>query len=326
MSATLMTLLLSGVLLLSAVGGPWLLRQAAPALASLPRFASTAITATALLWIAALVAIGPVIAWMSGGPAWLPEQAAEVCSQCLSAASPFGESAVSLGIPAVIPLALPALGATAVMVGLIREFLLVRSSQRELAQTLQQTSEPMVLLGHRVRVIREAEVHAFSLPHRHGGIVVSRGAIIKLSSAEMAAVLEHEQAHLVQRHHLCLAILNGATHHFRWIPFIRAVRQAVPHYLEIAADRVAKHRTDTAALAGALLKLGQPATPNASTLIVSHAALHAAGSERIRHLIGTPRPPMSLALAAAAGAYAIMLATTILAVHWQYVLALATGC
>ncbi len=326
MTAALMTLLLSGVLLLSAVGGPWLLRQAAPALASLPRFASAAVTASALLWIAALVAIGPVIAWMSGGPAWLPEQAAEVCGRCLSAASPFGESAVSLGIPAVIPLALPALGAIAVAVGLMREFRLVRRSQRELAQALQQTSESMVLLGHRVRVIREAEAHAFSLPHRHGGIVVSRGAMIKLSSAEMAAVLEHEQAHLVQRHHLCLAILNGATHHFRWIPFIRAVRQAVPHYLEIAADEAAKRKTGTTALAGALLKFGQPGTPETSSPVVAHAALHAAGPERIRHLIGAPRPPVSLALAAAAGAYAFMLATTILAVHWPYMLALATGC
>lgn len=326
MIATLMTLLLSGVLLLAALGGPWLLRQAAPALSGAPRFAAIAVTSTALLWIAALVALGPIVAWMSKGPAWLPQQAAEVCGRCLSAATPFGESAMSLGIPAIIPLALPALGALAVLTGLIREFRCIGRSQAALAETIRESSDAMTLLGRRVRITWETQPQAFSLPHRYGGIIVSRGALTTLSTAELSAVLEHEQAHLTQRHHLCLAILNGATRYFRWIPFIRAVRGAVPHYLEIAADKAAKAKTGTTALAGALLKLGQPGTPETSSPIAAHATLHAAGSERVRHLIGCPRPPASLALAAAIGAYAFMLTAAITAVHWPYLLAVATGC
>lgn len=326
MNAASLTLLLSGVLLLAALGGPWLLRQAAPALSSLPRFAAIAVTTTALLWVAALVAIGPIIAWISNGPAWLPQQAAEVCGRCLTAATPFGESAMSLGIPAVIPLALPALGAVAVIAGLIREFRVLKTSQASLAETIHETSESMTLLGYRVRVTCEATPHAFSLPYRYGGIIVSRGAIIQLSSAELSAVLAHEQAHLTQRHHLGLAILNGATRYFRWIPFIRAIREAVPHYLEIAADQAAKNATGTTALASALLKLGQPGIPETSSPVVVHAALHAAGSDRIRHLVGQRRPPASLVLAAAAGAYAFMLVAAIAAVHSPYLLAVLTGC
>ena len=321
-----MTLLLSGVLLLAALGGPWLLRQAAPALSGAPRFAAIAVTSTALLWIAALVALGPIVAWMSKGPAWLPQQAAEVCGRCLSAATPFGESAMSIGIPAIIPLALPALGALAVFTGLIREYRIVRPSQVALAETIHESSDPMTLLGYRVRVTWDTQPQAFSLPQRYGGIILSRGTLTTLSAAELSAVLEHEQAHLVQRHHLCLTVLNGATRYFRWIPFIRAVRGAMPHYLEIAADKAAKAKTGTAALAGALLKLGQPGTPEASSPIAAHAALHAAGSDRVRYLIGCPRPPASLALAAAIGAYAFMLTAAITAVHWPYLLAVATGC
>lgn len=326
MTATLMTVLLSGVLLLAALGGQRLLRHAAPALSAAPRFAAVAVTVTALLWIAGLVALGPIIAWMSKGPAWLPQQAAEVCSRCLSAATPFGESALSFGIPAIIPLTLPALGAIAVLAGLIHEFRRIGRSQAALAETIRESSDPVMLLGRQVRVTRETQPQAFSLPYRYGGIIVSRGAITTLSSAELSAVLEHEQAHLVQRHHLCLAILQGATHYFRWIPFIRTVRGIVPHYFEIAADKAAMTKAGSAALASALLKLGQPGTPETSSPIVAHAALHATGSDRLRHLIGCRRSPTSLALAAASGAYALMLAAAIAAVHWPYLLAVVAGC
>ena len=326
MGATLLALLLSAVLLLAALGGPWLLRQTAPALASAPRLAAAGLTATALLWIAALVALGPLVAWMSGGPAWLPEAAAAVCERCLVAASPFGATAVSLGIPAIVPLALPALGGLAIVAGLVIEFVSVRRAQSALGATLRETATPMTVLGHRVLVTPSARADAFSLPCPRGGIVLSRGAITALSSAELSAVLEHERAHLAQRHHLCLAILAGATRFFRWVPLIRAVRDAVPLTLEIAADQAAQRRVGTTALAGALLKLGQPPAQDRGAPVVAHAALHAAGSERIRHLVGHTGPPASLALATAAGAYAVMLATAALAVHWPYWVAVLTGC
>src|SRR5699024_2398871 len=111
-----------------------------------------------------------------------------------------------------------------------------------------------------------------------------------------------------------------------WIPFVRAVRESVPHYLEIAADQAAQQATGTTALASALLKLGQPETPTSAAGIPAHAMMHAAGSERIRHLVGAPRPPASAALAAAAGVYAFMLASVIAAVNLPYVVAVVSGC
>lgn len=344
MTQTLIALLLASVLAAAAIGGPGLLRRAAPALAMIPRFAAIALTAAALLWIAALVALGPVVAWMSSGPDWLPRQIAEVCDRCLSAASPFGESAVTIGIPAIVPLALPALGILAVLAGLARELRQLRRSQSALGAEVLAGSNSVTLLGSSARVTGDAGLHAFSLPHRHGGIVLSRGTLASLSPAELSAVLAHEQAHLDQRHHLVLAILNGSTRFFRWIPVVRAVRAAVPHYLEIAADQAAKAEVGTTALASALLKLGQPGDLGQpgnlgqpgdlgqsdrsapAGRVPEHAVLHAAGSERIRHLVGAPRPPASAALAAAVGIYACVLAAVISAVNLPFVLALLSGC
>lgn len=326
MTATLATLVLSTVLLLAALGGPWVLRRTALALASMPRIATAALVTTALLWVTTLVAIGPVIAWMSRGPAWLPEEAAEVCVRCLVAATPFGGNAVSLGIPAIIPLALPALGAIAVLAGLFHEFRTLGHSQKALAARVRADGAPMTVLGHRVHVIDGAQLRAFSLPRNHGGIVISHGALAALTPLELSAVLEHEHAHISQRHHLWLTVLNGATRYFRWVPFIRAVRGAVPHYLEISADQAAKRVTGTTALASALLRLGEAAAPQTVESVAEHAVLHAAGSDRIRSLLGQPRTPASLALAAAAGAYVFMLAAAVIAVHWPYLLAVLTGC
>ncbi|HLR56879.1 MAG TPA: M56 family metallopeptidase [Beutenbergiaceae bacterium] len=326
MGVTAVTLLLSSALLLAALSGPVLLRRSAPALASIPRAAALTLTLSALLWIAALVALGPVVAWISTGPSWLPQQAAEVCGRCLSASSPFAQGAVSLGIPAIVPLALPALGLAAALIGLIGEVVRLKHSHAALARTLQGSSTQDVLHGHWVHITPDARPVAFSFPHRNGGIFVSRGTLAALTPKELAAVLQHEHAHLRQRHHLYLTILNGTTRYFRWIPFIRAVRAAVPHYLEIAADRAARNVSGTAALAGALLHLGQPALPETAAHLPEHAVLHAAGSERIRHLTGQPRPRASTAMAAGVGAYAFMLAAAIAAVHWPYLLAILTGC
>lgn len=326
MNPVVITLVLSAVILLAALVGPAALRHAAPALARAPRASALLLTLSAFTWIAALLALGPVVAWISTGPALLPQQAAAVCNRCLSASIPFADNVVSLAIPAAVPLALPAAGLIAALAGLVRELFQLKRSQSALAGKLREGSESVVLHGHRVLLTPETQPLAFSLPHRRGGIILSRGTAATLSTEELAAVLKHEQAHLDQRHHLHLAILYGITRYFRWIPIIRSLRMAVSSCLEIAADRAATRVTGTAALASALLNLGQTPALAPLAAVPGHAVLHAAGSERILHLIGHPRPRTSTAIAATLSAYAFMLAAAIIAVHWPYLLALLTGC
>ncbi|WP_293695019.1 M56 family metallopeptidase [uncultured Agrococcus sp.] len=326
MSAAGLTLLLASILFVAATWGPGLLRRAAPALATIPRTAVFALAAGALAWMTTLFTLGPVIAWISTGPSWLPQPAADVCGQCLSAATPFGDSAVSLGIPAILPLAFPALGAAAVLVGMAMEFALVRTSRLSSAAGLGEQAEQKILFGHSVRVVPDEIPYAYALPRRRGGVVVSSGACDRLSRDELRAVLGHERAHVQQHHHLVLTLLFGATRFFTWVPLIAAIRDAIPLYLEIAADQEAKRDAGSPALAGALLKLGSPSPTLRSNSAVLHASVAGSGSERVRQLVGRPPPRNSTLLATGVAAYALSLAAAIAGIHWPYLAALLAGC
>ena len=329
MSATLLAAALIGLLALSALAGPWVLRQSALVLASAPRIATTVLAAAALLWITALVAIGPVIAWMSAGPAWLPGYAGRVCSRCVAAATPFSSNDLALGIPAAVPLAVPILGAAAVLVGVAKQVRQMRRASLLSAGAIRNARSTSVL-GHRVMLVDSATPYVYALPRQHGGIVISGSALEALTTTELSAVLEHEQAHLRQRHHLVLTVVYGATHFFRWVPLIGAIRDSVSHYLEIAADQAAQRVTGTRALVTALLKLGTPtniATPTPAVAL--HAVDHATttgGSDRVRYLVGVERTPVNLAFAMTAAILSIALVSVIASVHWPYFFAIATGC
>lgn len=311
------------VLLLAAVSGPWLLRRAAPAFAMAPRSAALALTGVACAWLAGLFALGPTLAWVSRGPSLLPGGAAIVCDRCLAAASPFDPSAASLAIPAIVPLAAPVVGVAAVVIGLWRECVRARVDAGALGVVLDRAAVQANVLGYEVRLLQSQERLAYSLPRNRGGIVVSSGAVHALTREELTAVLQHETAHVRQRHHLVLLVVRGVTHLFRWVPVLRALREAVPHYLEMAADRSAQRVAGTPAIAGALLKLGHSSELGDPT---GSAVLHAAGSERVRLLIGLPRPRWSVALAWVAGGYTVLLAVMAAVVALPYLSAIASGC
>lgn len=329
MTAAVWMVVLSSMLLLAALTGPSVLRRSAPTLASVPRLAAAALGAGALLWVTGLVFLGPIVAWMSAGPQWLPSRATVVCQRCLAASSPFGDSALTFGIPAFIPLLLPMAGIALVVAGLASEMRQLRDSSASVIAEIRRDSVATKLQGHPVRVIRDDVPRVFALPGRDGGIVISGGALAILTERELSGVLAHERAHVRQRHHLGLAILYGATRYFRWIPVVAAVRAAVPLYLEIAADQAAKRVSGTTAIASALLKLGQsPGAGLGGAAKPSNAAvaLHAAGSERVRFLVGMPRPRESRAIATTLVTYGVMLVVAVGVVYWPYIVALLTGC
>src|SRR5699024_3740318 len=117
------------------------------------------------------------------------------------------------------------------------------------------------LHGHTVLLIDDPAPQAFTLPARRGGIVMSSVTLRVLEPQELRAILEHEAAHLRQHHHLLLSLASAVGSALRWVPLIDAALAALPHYLEIAADDAARRRCGTAALAGALLRLGEPVAP-----------------------------------------------------------------
>ena len=328
MTPLLLLLILSSMLLLAALVGPRLIARSAPALASTPRIAAAALSMGALLWITGLLFLGPVVAWIGVGPQWLPAQATEICQRCLIATSPFGPSELTFIIPAFIPLSVPFVGVAFIFAGLVREFRRRCTAGRALLAEVEACSSRTVVQDHHVWLSNDEEAEAFALPARRGGIVISRGTLELLSPKELESVLAHEQAHLDQRHHLWLTFLFGATHYFRWIPVVEAVRGAVPPFLEIAADQEAGRSSTPTRMAAALLKLGElePRLTPEVLIPAPPVVFNAVGSERVRSLVGVPHPKGSRALAATLLVCGIMLLFAVGIVHWPYVLAILTGC
>lgn len=96
-------------------------------------------------------------------------------------------------------------------------------------------------------VLEHATSAAYCLPGRRSRIVVSSGAVALLSDAEVAAVVEHERAHITGRHHLLLAAARSFATVFKGVPLARHVGEQIPLLLEMAADDAAlrshPHRT-----------------------------------------------------------------------------------
>jgi Zn-dependent protease with chaperone function len=144
-------------------------------------------------------------------------------------------------------------------------------------------------------------------------IVVSAGALTTLDDDELAAGLDHEQAHIARRHRFVMLLAVTLRSVGRLLPGTdRAVREVAFH-LERDADMCAlRHRTDRLALASVIYKAAT-ATPPANG--VAMIGLGEAGvRERLDQLLETrPRSPGRLPnlLAVAMTAVALALAAAV---------------
>lgn len=323
MSPALLAGILAITLVAAALLGPWMLQSAAPALVRAPRVAVVLLLASIVAWLGTVLALGPLLAWVVTGPAVLPVRAAQTCQQCLNAANPFTAGTVHTGVPVVLLLALPVVVVGVLAVGLARECWRRQVRAGRNADLALQGAVPRRVLGQEVLVVPDERPLALAFPARHGGIVVSEGALACLEEPELAAVLAHEQAHLRQRHHLISGLVSSLARSLRWVPLIAAVDAALPHYLEIAADNQARRRVGTAALVSALLRLGERSSP---TLPSGVGALHMAGPERIRHLVLPDSGSTGALPALAVVTHLLALVAVGAAVHLPYVIAALSGC
>ncbi|MEU0042823.1 M56 family metallopeptidase [Streptomyces werraensis] len=153
----------------------------------------------------------------------------------------------------------------------------------------------------RATVVDHAMPAAYCLPGRSWRIVVSQGALERLTGPELGAVLEHERAHVAGRHHLVLAAAQAFASIFTgWLPLARHLREQVPLLLEMAADDRAVRRYPHDVLASAIVEM-------AAAHGAPRGALSAGGPAallRVRRMLppASPTPPvLRAALAAAAG-------------------------
>ncbi|HLS74363.1 MAG TPA: M56 family metallopeptidase [Actinomycetaceae bacterium] len=329
MSSLALPLLISAALILSAVLMPTLLRRAEPILVRVPRLAVGFHLGAAALWLLSFAAVSLALAWVLNGPQLLPTAYGRVCRACLEAASPFS---VGVGLTTPLPVAvLVAAPAALLVVFLLLGMLRVVHHRRAVSceyEAVRGAGRETSVLGHRVLMLPVQAPVAFSLPRGRGGIVVSEGLLAALDPPELAAVLAHEQTHLRQRHHLIMVLLSAFAAPLRTVPLFGTVVDAVPRYLEIAADAWARGLCGTPALAAALLRIGEHRHRPAAQIPVGSPAplLHAAGPDRIAHLVAPPTMRTAWTPMITLLGLAVTLALSALLVYSPYVLALLRGC
>jgi Zn-dependent protease with chaperone function len=94
--------------------------------------------------------------------------------------------------------------------------------------------------GPPVRVVASRRPAAFTLGGRSGGVVVSRGLLALFDHDERAAVLAHEQAHLLLRHHRLLRFAQVVSASLGpVVPAATDAAASLARELEVIADQAA---------------------------------------------------------------------------------------
>ncbi|HET9348388.1 MAG TPA: M56 family metallopeptidase [Arthrobacter sp.] len=120
--------------------------------------------------------------------------------------------------------------------------------------------------GARTMVINVDSPVAYCLPGGARSVtVLSDGLMAALEPAELRAVLNHENAHLDQRHHLLLWAFAAWRQALPWLPTTRLAQEAVSSLIEMLADDVALKTESKATLikAIAIVASGSPGSPAA---------------------------------------------------------------
>lgn len=328
MMALIVAVVLAGTVLgCGTVAGP-LVRRAAPVLMRAPRLAVGALLGILSVWLLGLGALGPMLAWgFSSQNGLLPGKTGAICQKCLDAASPIPVGMeIQTFMPTVLLLTLPIVLLTTMLIGGYRYYRQHTKQRTQLQDALQSGAYQTWIAGQSVTVIPHGQPTAFALANRRWGIVVSTALLQALTNEELIAVVAHEAAHLRQRHHIILGVLHGGMSPLRRVPLVAVINAAIPLYLEMAADNAARQRTSTPILASALLKLGEKSGPAVSHDSSGAIALHAAGTDRIRHLVAPPAGTQGVAsVSVIFSVTAIVLASSI-AVHLPYLRAVLDGC
>ncbi|RLU89149.1 hypothetical protein CTZ27_22135 [Streptomyces griseocarneus] len=88
-------------------------------------------------------------------------------------------------------------------------------------------------------------------------LVVTTGALRRLSDSQLDAVLAHEQGHARARHHWLLHCSSALATGFPQVPVFAAFRDQVHHLVELAADDAASRRFGRLTTALALVELNE---------------------------------------------------------------------
>ena len=208
----------------------------------------TAIATTVIAWVIALVLIG--VAALDG------LRHSSAVALCLEL---FGLSEHG-GLPGLGgSIALTVAGITAFVIFFLRTSRSVtrsRSRSREHAKAVMLVGRPTTRPG--VVVVDAKRPAAYCVSGHPPAIVVTSAAWSTLGRSELAAVLAHEQAHLMGRHHQLLMLLRAMATALPRLPLMKQSASAVAELLEMRADDVAARLHGVKPLLAGLLAMAEP--------------------------------------------------------------------
>lgn len=186
-----------------------------------------------------------------------------------------------------------------------------RAAHRQLVDLLASADEPPVGDGHplRDRHIRRLAVEqplAYCLPGRHRRVVVTSGALARLSDDELRAVLAHEHAHLRARHDLVLEAFLALQAAFPRFVRSKSALGSVQLLAEALADDQAVRTTSPTTLARALVTVSDSTAPA--------GALAVGGSTTLTRITRLAAPNSTRVALVAYGAAAVLIIVPTLAV------------
>jgi hypothetical protein len=150
-------------------------------------------------------------------------------------------------------------GSTSLVFAAIGGWSLFRHARRD--QALQLSFQKLgrrvwsPVLQRRLWLVEAPQPIAVTLGLLQSEIYISTSLSSLLSQDEQAAVLRHEQQHLVRHDPLMNAGLVAIDAAFGWLPWVKTWRQAALAEQEISADKAASRHGQVSSVASALVKL-----------------------------------------------------------------------
>lgn len=166
-----------------------------------------------------------------------------------------------------------------------------------------------------LRILADSPTPAFTIGWRRPTIFVAEEAARLFAPDQLAAVLEHERAHVRRRDPLRLSLLRFLSCILFWLPLVRRLAADLADEVELLADRAS---TKPLVLASAILVSAQHCCHRP---IAGSAGLHGRDliDRRVRQLLGEAQPARThvtrLSLAACTGVLALQIAAALVVAH-----------
>lgn len=155
-----------------------------------------------------------------------------------------------------------------------------RSRAQAHAEAARVTGRPLSAASGAV-VLEAAEPAAYCVPGRPPAIVLSTGALALLDSAQLAAVVAHERAHLDGTHPLLVMVTRGLAAAFPAVPVFTQGTVEVTRLTEMRADDLAARVSGRSVLITALLAM----STGAAVPPLALAATSGCVTERVQRLL-----------------------------------------